>query len=100
MTNRFDIFYDCRIDIPMVFLKFDGYEGFHVPNHSVVDVDIEPGKHKLFAGYQLIVGDASNDYVKEMDVTIEPNRNYTVKICPYTKTMTFVKRMDGLQRCC
>ena len=100
MSNRFDISYDCRIDIPIVFLKFDGYEGFHVPNHSVVDVDIEPGKHKLFVGYQLKVGDTSHDYVKEFDVWIEPHNNYTVKICPYTKALSFVKRIDGLQPCC
>ena len=49
MVNRFKIYYDCGINILDLFLKFEGCEPFHMPNHSVKELELEPGRYKLFA---------------------------------------------------
>ena len=100
IMNSTTIFYDCGENVPVVYLKFSGYGGFHIANHSTVDLEIEPDRYRLFAGYQLSDGMNARDFIEEMDVTIEPGCNYTVKVNPDSKTVTFTKRMDGFQRCC
>ena len=42
MVNWFKIYYDCGINIPDLFLKFEGCEPFHMPNHSVKELELEP----------------------------------------------------------
>ena len=100
MVNRFKIYFDCRINVPDLFLKFEGFEPFHMKNHSVREVEIEPGCYKLFVAYQMVVGDSSMDFTKELEAVIEPGWDYTAKICMVLKSFTWLKRVSGSQRCC
>ena len=100
MVNRFKIYYDCGINIPCVFLKFEGHEPFQLDNHSVKEIELEPGRYKLFAAYQLLIGDQSLDFTKEVETVIEEGYNYTAKICMVLKSFTFLKRIESTQRCC
>ena len=100
MVNRFKIYFDCGINIPDLFLKFEGFEPFHMENHSVREVEMEPGCYKLFAAYQMVVGDSTLDFTKELEAVIEPGWDYTAKICMVLKLFTWLKRVGGSQRCC
>ena len=100
MVNRFKIYYDCGINIPDLFLKFEGCEPFHMPNHSVKELELEPGRYKLFAAYQMVVGDQTMDFTKEVEAVVEEGWDYTAKICMVLKSFTFLKRVQGSQRCC
>ena len=100
MANKFKIYFDCGINVPELFLKFDGYEPFHMENHSVKELELEPGRYKLFAAYQMIVDESSLDFTKEVEAVIEEGCDYTAKICRVLKSFTFLKRVKGPQRCC
>jgi len=100
MVNRFKIHYDCGINIPRIFLKFEGSEPFQLDNHSVKEIELEPGRYKLFAAYQLFIGDQSMDFTKEVETVIEEGYDYTAKICMVLKSFTFLKRFESTQRCC
>ena len=69
-------------------------------NHSVKEIELEPGRYKLFAAYQMVVGENTMDFIKEVEAIIEPGYDYIAKICMVLKTFTFLKKIDGSQRCC
>ncbi len=100
MVNRFTIYYDCGINIPELYLQFEGQKPIHLTNHSSVEVEMEPGTYTLYAAYQLVVDNNSMDFLKKVEAVIEEGYDYTAKICMVLKSFTWLKRLDGKQRCC
>ena len=91
MSNPFKIHFDCLINIPEIFMQFDDTEPFSMKNHSVRDMDLEPGHHSLYVGYRMVVGDKGVDFTDRLDVVIDRGFDYNAKICNILKTFTFLK---------
>ena len=100
MANRFKIYYDCGINIPELFLQFDNDVCVHLTNHSVAEVELEPGVHDLFAAYQMVVDNQTMDFEKRLTAVVEEGFDYIAKICMVLKSFTWLKRFDGNSRCC
>ncbi len=100
MSNPFSIHFDCPLKIEDVVVTFNGGEPIVLKNHTITEVDIEPGKYTVHAIYSIDCGGNPMEMDKTLEAYIEKGFDYDAKVCMILKIFSLLKRYGSTPTAC